>query len=83
MTRVQRRFFFAAILSLYLFLGRSSSLLTPPWQAPDEPAHFNYIRYLVENKRFPALQMGDYPHAYLEEIKASGFPADLSIDPIR
>ena len=27
--------------------------------------------------------MGDYPHAYLEEIKSRHFPSDLSIDPIR
>jgi 4-amino-4-deoxy-L-arabinose transferase-like glycosyltransferase len=27
--------------------------------------------------------MGDYPHAYLEDIKSRKFPPDLSIDPIR
>ena len=57
--------------------------LHPAWQAPDEPAHYNYIRYLAETGRFPVLQMGDYPHDYLEEIKSRRFPPDLSIDPIR
>jgi 4-amino-4-deoxy-L-arabinose transferase-like glycosyltransferase len=27
--------------------------------------------------------MGDYPHEYLEEIKAAGFPPEMSIEPIR
>jgi 4-amino-4-deoxy-L-arabinose transferase-like glycosyltransferase len=29
------------------------------------------------------LHPGDYPHAYLEEIKARGFPPDMPVDPIR
>jgi 4-amino-4-deoxy-L-arabinose transferase-like glycosyltransferase len=50
---------------------------------PDEPAHYNYVRHLAETGRFPLLQMGDYPHDYLEEIKAARFPDAMSIDPIR
>ena len=41
------------------------------------------MRYLAEQGSFPVLHMGDYPHAYLEEIKSRHFPPDLSIDPIR
>jgi len=67
----------------YLVAGSFYARLTPPWQAPDEPAHYNYVRYLVEENRLPTLQMGDYPHLYLEEIKARRFPPEMSIDPLR
>ncbi len=73
----------ALILLLYLVLGSLFAVYTPPWQAPDEPAHYNYVRYLAEQGQFPVLHMGDYPHAYLEQIKAAGFPPDMSFDPIR
>ena len=73
----------ALIVCLYFALGVLFAANTPPWQAPDEPAHYNYVRYLVEQGSFPVLHMGDYPHAYLEEIKSRKFPPDLSIDPIR
>ncbi|OQA40264.1 MAG: hypothetical protein BWY52_02912 [Chloroflexi bacterium ADurb.Bin325] len=73
----------AAILVAYLLLAAAFAVLTPAWQAPDEPAHFNYVRYIAETGNFPVLHMGDYPHAYLEQIKAAGFPADMPIDAIR
>jgi 4-amino-4-deoxy-L-arabinose transferase-like glycosyltransferase len=77
------RLILALILSLYFALGILFAANTPAWQAPDEPAHYNYVRYLAEQDSFPVLHMGDYPHAYLEEIKSRRFPPDLSIDPIR
>ncbi len=73
----------ALIVVAYLLLGTAYALGTPKWQAPDEPAHFNYVVYVAENYRFPVLQMGDYPHAYLEEIKAASFPDDMSIELLR
>lgn len=73
----------ALIIIAYLVLGTAYALGTPKWQAPDEPAHFNYIVYLADNHRFPVLQRGDYPHAYLEAIKAAKFPDHMSIEPIR
>ncbi len=71
------------IIVAYLATGALYAVKTPPWQAPDEPAHYNYIKYLAENYRFPVLQMGDYPHNYLEEIKARRFPPEMSIEPLR
>lgn len=71
------------IIAAYLALGILYAVRTPPWQVPDEPAHYNYIKYLAENYRFPVLQMGDYPHDYLEEIKARQFPPEMSIEPLR
>ncbi|HIC87843.1 MAG TPA: hypothetical protein EYP04_00320 [Anaerolineae bacterium] len=71
------------ILLAYLATGLLYAIYTPAWQVPDEPAHYNYVRYLVDNGRFPVLQAGDYPHEYLETLKARHFPPDLSIDPVR
>jgi 4-amino-4-deoxy-L-arabinose transferase-like glycosyltransferase len=73
----------AGIIFVYCVLGFAYATETPKWQTPDEPAHYNYVVYLAENGRFPILQMGDYPHQYLEEIKVAGFPAEMSIEPIR
>lgn len=71
------------IVILYLILGALYATATPPWQAPDEPAHYNYVKYIAEHGQLPELQSGDYPQEYLEEIKAARFPPDLSVDPIR
>ena len=43
----------ALILVLYLGLAALFATLTPAWQAPDEPAHYNYVRYLAEKTPFP------------------------------
>ncbi|MDP2727523.1 MAG: hypothetical protein Q8P59_08250, partial [Dehalococcoidia bacterium] len=73
----------ALILLAYLSLGSAYAINTPLWQAPDEPAHFNYIRYLAQGKGFPILQMGDYNFDYMAQITAAHFPPQMSIDPIR
>lgn len=73
----------ALLIVLYLALGALYAVRTPIWQVPDEPAHYNYIRYLAEQRTLPVLQPGDYPLAYLEEIKSAKFPPDMSVDPIR
>jgi 4-amino-4-deoxy-L-arabinose transferase-like glycosyltransferase len=72
-----------AIIVIYLILGVLYAVYTPAWQAPDEPAHYNYVQYVAQQHRFPVLKPGDYPAAYLEEIKALHFPPEMSIDPIR
>ncbi len=75
------------ILALILFFqfafGVMYAVRTPHWQAPDEPAHFNYVRALAETGAFPILQQGDYDAAYLERIKSEKFPPELAIDSIR
>lgn len=73
----------ALILIAYLALGAAYTLKTPRWEAPDEPAHFNYILHLAEGKGLPVLRPGDYPHEYLEELKAARFPAEMSVEPLR
>lgn len=74
---------FMTVVLVYLIAGSLYAVYTPDWQAPDEPAHYNYIRYLAETHHFPVLKLGDYPAAYLEEIKAAHFPPEMSIAPIR
>jgi 4-amino-4-deoxy-L-arabinose transferase-like glycosyltransferase len=71
------------IVSFYLLVGGLYAVYTPVWQAPDEPAHYNYVRYLVEKGHFPVLHYGDYPHTYLEQIKSARFPPDMPVEPIR
>ncbi len=71
------------ILILYFLLAALYARFTPAWQAPDEPAHFNYARELAETGRLPVLRPGDYDQDYLEAIKAARFPADMPVDAIR
>jgi hypothetical protein len=78
-----RRLALAVILACYLLLAGLYAVRTPKWQAPDEPAHFNYIRAIAETGTLPVLQPGDYDQEYLEEIKSKNFPADMSVDSIR
>lgn len=77
------RVLLAIILLVQFALGMLYATRTPAWQAPDEPAHYNYVRALVENGAFPILQQGDYDQAYLEKIKAAKFPPEMPIDSIR
>ncbi|MCP4423912.1 MAG: phospholipid carrier-dependent glycosyltransferase, partial [Chloroflexi bacterium] len=51
------------------------------WQAPDEPAHYNYVRQLA-NGRFPIMAQGDYDEAYKNEVVSSGFAPQYAIDSI-
>ncbi len=78
-TRVALR----VIVIAYIVFGAMYAVGTPPWQVPDEPAHYNYVRHVAAFGTLPELRPGDYPADYLEEIKARRFPPDLSIDPIR
>jgi len=71
------------IVTAYLALGTLYAVYTPPWQVPDEPAHYNYVRHIAETGTFPVLRRGDYSHQYLEAIKARRFPPDMPITPIR
>ena len=73
------RLILTIIIASYVLLGALYAMRTPKWQTPDEPAHFNYIRHLAEQGSFPVLSVGDYPHQYLEDIKAARFPPHMSI----
>ncbi|MEM7348260.1 MAG: glycosyltransferase family 39 protein, partial [Chloroflexota bacterium] len=72
--------FFITILLLYLVAGTLYATLTPNWQAPDEPAHYNYIRYLATQQRFPELVDACYDQAYLTELTTRRFSPELPVD---
>jgi 4-amino-4-deoxy-L-arabinose transferase-like glycosyltransferase len=72
----------AVLITVYVAIGASYAALTPAWQVPDEPAHYNYVRSLAEGQGLPVLEPGDYDHAYLGQIVAQGFPRHLSIEPL-
>ena len=71
------------IIFVYLALAVLFALTTPPWQNPDEPAHYNYVAYVATQGRLPVLQMGDYDQAYLQQLKDEKFPPALSVAPVR
>ncbi|MYC22292.1 MAG: DUF2142 domain-containing protein [Caldilineaceae bacterium SB0662_bin_25] len=73
----------ASILIVYAALGTLFAVTTPPWQNPDEPAHYNYIAHLATERRLPVLRMGDYDEEYLARLKAEKFAPDLSIEAVR
>jgi 4-amino-4-deoxy-L-arabinose transferase-like glycosyltransferase len=68
----------ALILTAYLLAGTLYAVYTPDWQAPDEPAHYNYIRQLADG-RFPIIQTGDYNQSYQEEVIGSQFDDQYSV----
>lgn len=70
------------ILVLYLVVGALYAIATPIWQAPDEPAHYNYIRSLAEGRRVPVMEPGDYDQTYLSLLTSEGFPPELPVDPL-
>ncbi len=82
-SRRTTHFIVAAIIVLHMMLGTLYALETPKWQVPDEPAHFNYIKYVALQNELPVLQVGDFPGDYLNAIKSAKFPPDMSIAPVR
>ncbi len=68
------------ILLLYLLIGLLFASYTPAWQAPDEPAHYNYIRQLAAGY-LPVIEAGDYDQEYITEVVfESGFAPTYSLD---
>ncbi len=52
--RFKRESVLAGILVLYFALGIIYSVITPVFEAPDEPGHLAFIYYLVENHSLPS-----------------------------
>jgi uncharacterized membrane protein len=71
------------IIASYLIIGSLYATLTPAWQVPDEPAHYNVIRQIAQTGALPQLQIGDYDQPYLERLTAEKFPADLPLDRVQ
>ncbi len=76
-----RRSPLAALLIVYFLIGSLYAVLTPAWQAPDEPAHYNVVRQLA-NGRLPVMEASDYDQAYLTTAIEHAFPPTYPIEPI-
>ena len=69
---------FAVILLGYLLVGALFAIYTPAWQAPDEPAHYNYAAQVAAGGCCPQIQPGDWQQAYQQQLTAVKFaPAYL------
>lgn len=67
---------FLALLAVYLALAALFAALTPAWQAPDEPAHFNVLRQLHEAtppRCCPVIEPGDWDQALLSRLTSRRF----------
>ena len=51
----------AVLLLIALVRGVLYTFVIPPWQHPDEPAHFEHVRYIAEKGRLPAPDAVDLP----------------------
>jgi 4-amino-4-deoxy-L-arabinose transferase-like glycosyltransferase len=72
----------ALIVAVYLAIGGLYAIYTPPWQVPDEPAHYNYIAQVTGGGCCPVITPGDYDQEELEYLKANGFPEDADLSDI-
>ena len=58
-----------AALLAYTGLAVTYAVGTPIWQAPDEPAHFNYVRQVAETGTLPELREGDWDSDLLSRVQ--------------
>ncbi|MEM7125289.1 MAG: hypothetical protein AAF702_03110 [Chloroflexota bacterium] len=73
----------ALILIAYLISATLFALLTPAWQMPDEPAHYNYIAHIARGDGLPVLAMGDFDMDYIGQIVGARFPPEMSVEVMR
>ena len=70
------RVLFVLLIMAYLIIGALFAVRTPAWQAPDEPAHYNYVAQVTTNGCCPVLEVGDWNSVYLDNLKAVRFRPD-------
>ncbi|MCL5946585.1 MAG: hypothetical protein M1298_00975, partial [Chloroflexi bacterium] len=73
----------ALILLAFLGLGVVWDAVTPPFNNPDEPAHWNYVKFVATNFQLPVLRPGDDPAHLLSTLVSEHFPPGQSIAAIR
>lgn len=72
-----------AILLSFFCLAGMYNISVPLWESPDEPAHFDYIAHLVQQKRLPRITAGQLneshqPPLYYALAALWTLPADLN-----
>ena len=84
--RIDHKWLLGFILALYAILGVTFSVIFPLGEAPDEPGHFTYVRYLTLEGKLPVLKpryednetgAAHHPPAYYAFAVA---PAGLFVD---
>jgi hypothetical protein len=58
------------ILAVYFVLAGVYALVTPIFEAPDEPAHFEYVRYIALHRALPVEPRPAFP----DHIQTAGHP---------
>lgn len=66
-----------ALALVYLLIGALFAFNTPDWQAPDEPAHYNYIAQVAANGCCPVILQGDWNRDYLTRLTSTRFHPTL------
>lgn len=72
----------ALILAAFVTLGVLYAVYTPPWQAPDEPAHYNYVAQVAGAGCCPVIEAGDWDAAYLRRLTTEQFPEAADLSPL-
>ena len=73
----------AVIVLAYILVATLYAFNTPLWQAPDEPAHYNYIAHIAETGTLPVLEAGDDDQAQLELLLERAFAPKLPIEALQ
>lgn len=77
---LKTRYSVLLLLLAYLAVGSLFAIFTPAWQAPDEPAHYNYVAQVARNGCCPVIEVGDWNSPYLEQLKANRFVPNMLAD---
>ncbi|RMG86040.1 MAG: DUF2142 domain-containing protein [Chloroflexi bacterium] len=70
------RILLVVLAATYLFVVAAFAIQTPDWQAPDEPAHYNYVAQVAEKGCCPVIEMGDWDLPLLGELTSTRFHPD-------
>lgn len=74
---VKNSMWLTLILITYLGVAATFAVYTPAWQAPDEPAHYNYVAQVAANGCCPIIEGGDWDSEYLEQLKSNRFSPNM------
>ena len=77
------RLILALTLLAYVLLAFGYVRLTPIWQNPDEPAHYNYVAFVAQTGGLPDLEPGDWDSVLLDRLKNGRLEPGDSVGAIR
>jgi 4-amino-4-deoxy-L-arabinose transferase-like glycosyltransferase len=80
---VRARLLLGAIVAGYLVFAALYATRVPLWNAPDEPAHYNYIASIAIDHQLPVLRPGDYNQQLLDRLVSAHFPPGQSVASLR